>query len=104
MSRWLKIFLLGLVIAGAGILLLPWWLGAALISHTCNRTGQLALTSYDRLFPNQDTLPKGGFGNLVALPLQNKPREKGYSVFVSEDFVPYPDQWAFLVKHLGVKK
>ncbi len=47
-------------------------LGAALISHTCNATRQLRLSSYDRLFPNQDTLPKGGFGNLIALPLQKE--------------------------------
>ena len=52
-------------------------LGTALISFTCARTRQLKLTSYDRLFPNQDTLPKGGFGNLIALPLQKQPREKG---------------------------
>ena len=49
-------------------------LGAALISHACAQTRQLSLASYDRLFPNQDTLPKGGFGNLIALPLQKKPR------------------------------
>ncbi len=71
-------------------------LGAALISHTCSRTRQLSLTSYDRLFPNQDTLPKGGFGNLIALPLQKKPREHGHSVFVDENLVPYSDQWAYL--------
>lgn len=71
-------------------------LGAALISSTCNRTRQLALTSYDRLFPNQDTLPKGGFGNLIALPLQKKPREQGRSVFVDEQLAPFTDQWAFL--------
>ena len=71
-------------------------LGAALISRTCARTRQLSLTSYDRFFPNQDTLPKGGFGNLIALPLQRKPREQGCSVFVDEEFVPYADQWAFL--------
>nr|AAU82574.1 DNA or RNA helicases of superfamily II [uncultured archaeon GZfos18F2] len=71
-------------------------LGAALISKTCNRTRQLSLSSYDRLFPNQDTLPKGGFGNLIALPLQKQPREQGFSVFVDESYVPYPDQWAFL--------
>ncbi len=71
-------------------------LGAALISHTCNRTRQLSLSSYDRLFPNQDTLPKGGFGNLIALPLQKQPREHGCSVFVDENYVPYSDQWAFL--------
>ena len=45
-------------------------LGTAIISHTCTRTRQLKLNSYDRLFPNQDTMPKGGFGNLIALPLQ----------------------------------
>lgn len=71
-------------------------LGAALISSTCHRTRQLSLTSYDRLFPNQDTLPKGGFGNLIALPLQKKPREQGRSVFVDEQLAPFADQWAFL--------
>lgn len=71
-------------------------LGTAVISHTCARTRQLKLGSYDRLFPNQDTLPKGGFGNLIALPLQKKPRENGRSVFVDEEFRPYSDQWAFL--------
>jgi len=71
-------------------------LGTALISHTCNRTRQLELGSYDRLFPNQDTIPKGGFGNLIALPLQKKPREQGCSVFVDDTFQPYADQWAFL--------
>jgi len=71
-------------------------LGTAIISHTCARTRQLKLTSYDRLFPNQDTMPKGGFGNLIALPLQKLPRENGWSVFVDEAFRPHPDQWAFL--------
>uniref|UniRef100_C5CXM2 Type III restriction protein res subunit n=1 Tax=Variovorax paradoxus (strain S110) TaxID=543728 RepID=C5CXM2_VARPS len=71
-------------------------LGTAIISHTCARTRQLRLTSYDRLFPNQDTMPRGGFGNLIALPLQKGPRERGYSVFVDAEQRPYPDQWAFL--------
>lgn len=71
-------------------------LGAAIISHTCARTRQLKLGSYDRLFPNQDTMPKGGFGNLIALPLQKKPRDQGRSVFVDANLQPYPDQWAFL--------
>jgi superfamily II DNA or RNA helicase len=71
-------------------------LGTAIISHACTRTRQLQLTSYDRLFPNQDTMPKGGFGNLIALPLQKKPREQGFSVFVDAGLQPYPDQWAFL--------
>ncbi len=71
-------------------------LGTAVISHTCSRTRQLKLDSYDRLFPNQDTMPKGGFGNLIALPLQKRPRESGGSVFVDAELRPYPDQWAFL--------
>jgi hypothetical protein len=71
-------------------------LGTAIISHTCSRTRQLKLESYDRLFPNQDTMPKGGFGNLIALPLQKAPREQGHSVFVDADLLPYADQWAFL--------
>jgi hypothetical protein len=71
-------------------------LGAALISHTCAASHQLRLSSYDRLFPNQDTMPKGGFGNLIALPLQKVPRQRGCSVFVDDDLQPYPDQWAYL--------
>ncbi|MBI5451273.1 MAG: DEAD/DEAH box helicase family protein [Gammaproteobacteria bacterium] len=71
-------------------------LGTAIISYTCHRTRQLKLTSYDRLFPGQDTMPKGGFGNLIALPLQKRPREQGLSVFVDDALRPYADQWAFL--------
>ena len=71
-------------------------LGTAIVSHTCSRTRQLKLESYDRLFPNQDTMPKGGFGNLIALPLQKWPRENGCSVFVDTELRPYPDQWGFL--------
>ena len=72
-------------------------LGTAIISHTCAHTRQLKLNSYDRLFPNQDIIPKGGFGNLIALPLQKGPRERGCSVFVDAELQPYPDQWAFLM-------
>lgn len=71
-------------------------LGTALISATCARTRQLKLDSYDRLFPNQDTMPKGGFGNLIALPLQKNPRDLGRSVFVDINLQPLSDQWAFL--------
>lgn len=71
-------------------------LGSAIISHTCERTRQLTLGSYDRLFPNQDSMPKGGFGNLIALPLQKRARALGGSIFVDETLAPYPDQWAFL--------
>ena len=71
-------------------------LGTAIISHTCALTRQLKLESYDRLFPNQDTIPKGGFGNLIALPLQKLPRESGCSVFVDDELRSHADQWAFL--------
>jgi superfamily II DNA or RNA helicase len=71
-------------------------MGCFLITETMDRRHQLAMKSYDRLFPNQDTLPRGGFGNLIALPLQQGPRQQGNSVFVDDRFEPHPDQWAFL--------
>ena len=71
-------------------------LGSHILTETMERRPEIGLRSYDRFFPNQDTLPKGGFGNLIALPLQRLPRESGNSVFLDENFVPYPDQWAFL--------
>lgn len=70
--------------------------GCALLTETMERRHQIGLDSYDRFFPSQDTLPKGGFGNLIALPLQAGPAEHGNSLFVDSDFVPYPDQWGFL--------
>jgi hypothetical protein len=71
-------------------------LGCAVLTRTMERRHQLGLDSYDRLFPNQDTMPKGGFGNLIALPLQFVPRKSSNSVFVDSDLRPYPDQWEFL--------
>ena len=56
-------------------------LGAAILTRTMERRHQLGLDSYDRFFPSQDTMPKGGFGNLIALPLQHLPRSHGNSVF-----------------------
>ncbi|WP_150272345.1 TOTE conflict system archaeo-eukaryotic primase domain-containing protein [Paenibacillus tepidiphilus] len=70
--------------------------GMTLLSLTMNNRYQIGMESYDRLFPNQDTLPKGGFGNLIALPLQGGPRKQGNSVFVDERFEPYADQWGIL--------
>jgi hypothetical protein len=60
------------------------------------RCPDMGFDSYDRFFPSQDTMPAGGFGNLIALPLQNAARRNGNSVFVDDDFQPYDDQWAFL--------
>ena len=71
-------------------------LGAHLLTVTMQSRPDIGLRSYDRLFPNQDTLPAGGFGNLIALPLQKKAREDGNSVFVDDCFSVIPDQWALL--------
>ena len=71
-------------------------LGAAILTRTMERRHQLGLDSYDRFFPSQDTMPKGGFGNLIALPLQHLPRGNGNSVFLDSNFNPHSDQWAFL--------
>ncbi len=71
-------------------------MGAFLLTQTMERRPEIGLDSYDRFFPSQNTLPKGGFGNLIALPLQKKPREQGHSLFLDENFVPHQDQWAFL--------
>ena len=62
------------------------------------RYGRMTFKSYDRFFPNQDRLPDGGFGNLVALPLQGKARKERNSVFVDEDFMAYGDQWNYLLE------
>lgn len=77
-------------------------LGSGILTRAMERAN-ISFKSYDRLFPNQDTMPKGGFGNLIALPLQGMARKNGNSLFVDEDFIPYPDQWAFLseVKRLS---
>ena len=76
-------------------------MGCYLITETMSRRHQLSMKSYDRLFPNQDTMPKGGFGNLIALPLQRGPRSHDNSVFLDESFRPFPDQWFFLA---GIKR
>lgn len=73
-------------------------MGCYLITETMSRRHQLSMESYDRLFPSQDTMPRGGFGNLIALPLQHEPRKEGNSVFLDSELKPYPDdqQWAYL--------
>lgn len=71
-------------------------MGSSLLTYTMEQRHQLGLDSYDRLFPNQDTMPKCGLGNLIALPLQGISRQQGNAVFVDHSLEPYPDQWAFL--------
>ncbi len=71
-------------------------LGNAILTEAMEREGRMSFKSYDRFFPNQDFMPEGGFGNLVALPLQGHARKNGNSVFVDDNFEMYPDQWAYL--------
>jgi superfamily II DNA or RNA helicase len=71
-------------------------LGALLVTATMDRCPDIGFDSYDRFFPSQDTMPAGGFGNLIALPLQSRPRENGNSVFLDDNFRPHEDQWAYL--------
>jgi len=71
-------------------------LGSALITETLDRIPDIGFASYDRLFPSQDTVPDGGFGNLIALPLQGLARRSGNSLFLDENLTPHEDQWAYL--------
>jgi superfamily II DNA or RNA helicase len=71
-------------------------LGSYLLTKTMGKRYQMDMKSYDRLFPNQDTMPKGGFGNLIALPLQREAAQTGNSLFIDDTGAPYHDQWAFL--------
>ncbi len=71
-------------------------LGTFMLTRAMENGAGMGFDSYDRLFPSQDTLPKGGFGNLIALPLQKRARLNGNSLFLDKDFNPYQDQWAFL--------
>lgn len=71
-------------------------LGTVIMTQALFISGSFNLSSYDRFFPNQDYLPSGGFGNLIALPLQFDPRKINRTVFVNNDIQPYNDQWAYL--------
>ena len=75
-------------------------LASALLTDATGRRPAIGLTSYDRLFPSQDVMPDGGFGNLIALPLQHEARDQGCSVFLDDQLDPFADQWRFLA-HVG---
>jgi len=81
-------------------------LGSFLMTRTLDRRPEIGLDSFDRFFPNQDTMPKGGFGNLIALPLQKYARDKNHSLFLDNNMIPYIDQWTFLasIKRLDENK
>jgi len=72
-------------------------LGTLLLRDAMNSRGELDLTTYDRLFPAQDFMPKGSFGNLIALPPQRECRDRGTTVFLDPTTLkPFEDQWAYL--------
>lgn len=71
-------------------------LGSGLLTQAMKERHEIKFDSYDRMFPNQDTMPDGGFGNLIALPLQKQAVKHGNSIFIDEYFMPYRDQWAFM--------
>jgi superfamily II DNA or RNA helicase len=71
--------------------------GTALVHEAMVLRGSMDLRSYDRLFPNQDVLPEGGFGNLIAAPLHGRRRKDGLTTFLDLGTLePHEDQWAFL--------
>lgn len=71
-------------------------LGFGLLDKAMEFYPNLSFDSYDRLFPNQDILPEGGFGNLIALPLQKEARLSGKSSFVDNELDAIQDQWQYL--------
>ena len=71
-------------------------LGTNLLKAAMKQNHSISFESFDRMFPNQDEMPKGGYGNLIALPLQGNSVKQGHSVFVNDDFMPFDDQWAYL--------
>jgi hypothetical protein len=71
-------------------------LASHLLAEAMSRRSAIGMASYDRLFPSQDAVPRGGFGNLIALPLQRAARDAGNTVFLDHSLNPLPDQWRYL--------
>ncbi len=70
--------------------------GNALIEEAMTLSNAVGFDAFDRMFPAQETIPAGGFGNLIAAPFQGRAQRDGNSVFVDDDFEAHPDQWLFL--------
>ena len=70
-------------------------LGSLLLSKTME-ISNISISSFDRMFPNQDTLPKGGYGNLIALPFQNEPSKYGNTLFIDRNFILIKNQMQYL--------
>jgi hypothetical protein len=79
-------------------------LGNGLLRKTMELYPLLSFDCFDRLFPNQNIMPEGDFGNLIALPLQLESRKYKNSVFINKEGVPYTDQWSILAATQKVTK
>lgn len=71
-------------------------LGTLILVRASTLSNKIKLSSHDRFFPNQDMIPNGGFGNLIALPLQRDARNNGKTLFVNDTFGPIENQWEML--------
>ena len=72
-------------------------IGVHILREAMEARAELDLASYDRLFPTQDLMPNGSFGNLIALPLHGDCRRRGTTVFLDlASLEPFEDQWAYL--------
>jgi len=78
--------------------------GNALLNKGAESVNLKSFRCYDRMLPMQDHLPKGGVGNLIALPLQGQALKEGNSVFIDEHWNAYPDQWEVLLNRKKLSK
>lgn len=70
--------------------------GSLILQASMLKNHSISFETFDRMFPNQDEIPNGGYGNLIALPLQDRAVKEKHSVFTDESFLPYDDQWKYL--------
>ena len=78
--------------------------GSALLTKGAETINLKNFKSYDKMLPAQDKMPKGGLGNLIALPLQGLALQKGNSAFIDEKWQVYPDQWSLLKNVMRLSK
>lgn len=72
-------------------------IATGLIAEAIQLRGNMNLSSYDRLFPSQDTHTGRGMGNLIAAPLNGTRRQHGTTLFLDPATLePFDDQWAYL--------
>ncbi|WP_245720504.1 DEAD/DEAH box helicase [Nocardia uniformis] len=72
-------------------------IATGLLAEAIQLRGSMSLSSYDRLFPSQDTHTGRGMGNLIAAPLNGARRRHGTTLFLDPATLePFEDQWAYL--------